>query len=137
MGQPSSKIYLLLLQGEVCAVPCAAGTYGPNCSSICSCNNGGTCSPIDGSCTCKEGSVTSFPVLPPQICTLPRGITSEGSGPLLLHPPTCWVREPIHQVPAKETHARDSNSRNLIKEICYYSVRRAERAYEEGEQPQD
>ncbi|TKC40626.1 hypothetical protein EI555_014045, partial [Monodon monoceros] len=41
--------------GEVCAVPCAAGTYGPNCSSVCSCNSGGTCSPVDGSCTCKEG----------------------------------------------------------------------------------
>ncbi|KAJ8790362.1 hypothetical protein J1605_021439 [Eschrichtius robustus] len=43
------------LEGEVCAVPCAAGTYGPNCSSVCSCNSGGTCSPVDGSCTCKEG----------------------------------------------------------------------------------
>lgn len=45
----------LFVQGEVCAVPCAAGTYGPNCSSVCSCSNGGTCSPVDGSCTCREG----------------------------------------------------------------------------------
>ncbi|OWK09715.1 hypothetical protein Celaphus_00006598, partial [Cervus elaphus hippelaphus] len=32
-------------------------TYGSNCSSVCSCNNGGTCSPVDGSCTCKEATL--------------------------------------------------------------------------------
>ena len=59
----------------------------------------------------------------------PGGLPAEGSGLLLPHPPTCRVGEPICQVPAKETHARDFNSRNVIKGICYHSVRRAERTY--------
>ena len=54
-GHLSSHTQAFFVQGEVCAVPCAAGTYGPNCSSVCSCSNGGTCSPVDGSCTCREG----------------------------------------------------------------------------------
>lgn len=108
------------IQGEVCAVPCAAGTYGSNCSSVCSCNNGGTCSPVDGFCTCKEGNVPAFPSHPLRCAhrSCPGGLPA-------VHPPTCRVREPVCQVPAKETHARDFNSRNVIKAICYQGVRRA------------
>ena len=76
------EIHLFLFQGEVCAVPCAAGTYGPNCSSVCSCNNGGTCSPVDGSCTCKEGDARLSQPIPPQMHALPWGATSQGAGDL-------------------------------------------------------
>ena len=36
---------------------CAADRYGPFCISICGCQNGAPCSPIDGSCACKDGYV--------------------------------------------------------------------------------
>ncbi|KAH0620098.1 hypothetical protein JD844_014694 [Phrynosoma platyrhinos] len=45
----------LLFQGEDCSITCAAGTYGINCSMICNCRNDGACSPMDGSCFCREG----------------------------------------------------------------------------------
>lgn len=120
-GAPSDPHPLLLFQGEVCTVPCAAGTYGSNCSSVCSCNNGGTCSPVDGSCTCKEGNVPASPPHP-----LRRAHRSCPGGLPAAHPPPCRVREPVCQVPAKETHARDFNSRNVIKGIRYQGVRSAE-----------
>lgn len=63
----------LSLPGALQVRPSAAGTYGPNCSSVCSCNNGGTCSPVDGSCTCKEGNVPSFPIPPPSGVHTPQG----------------------------------------------------------------
>lgn len=47
--------YFLLLQGVHCESPCKSGTYGKNCSLECSCENFVDCSPIDGTCFCKEG----------------------------------------------------------------------------------
>lgn len=44
-----------IIQGASCGTPCLPGTYGVNCSSVCSCKNGATCSPVDGSCACKAG----------------------------------------------------------------------------------
>ncbi|XP_011364797.1 platelet endothelial aggregation receptor 1 [Pteropus vampyrus] len=34
---------------------CPPDTYGVNCSARCACENAIACSPIDGSCVCKEG----------------------------------------------------------------------------------
>lgn len=44
------------LQGPHCASLCPPDTYGVNCSAHCSCENAIACSPIDGSCVCKEGN---------------------------------------------------------------------------------
>ena len=30
-------------------------TYGSGCNGICRCENGGTCHPVDGTCTCPPG----------------------------------------------------------------------------------
>lgn len=38
-----------------CDEPCPDGTHGQNCASSCRCQNGGTCSPIDGKCFCTSG----------------------------------------------------------------------------------
>ena len=46
---------LLHLQGVHCESPCKSGAYGKNCSLECSCDNFIDCSPMDGSCFCKEG----------------------------------------------------------------------------------
>ncbi|XP_077996753.1 uncharacterized protein LOC144450061 [Glandiceps talaboti] len=36
-------------------VECENGFYGENCKHICSCENGGKCSNVDGSCQCLDG----------------------------------------------------------------------------------
>ena len=96
-------------QGEVCAVPCAAGTYGANCSSVCSCDNGAVCSPVDGSCTCKEGNVPASPPHPSDVhaeaaqvgCQLPTHPHAE-SGSL-------YVRfQPRRLTPGTSAAKRDS-----------------------------
>uniref|UniRef100_A0A3B3WUD0 EGF-like domain-containing protein n=1 Tax=Poecilia mexicana TaxID=48701 RepID=A0A3B3WUD0_9TELE len=38
--------------GVHCDSVCSEGLWGPNCSSSCSCENGGSCAPEDGSCVC-------------------------------------------------------------------------------------
>ncbi|PWA23322.1 hypothetical protein CCH79_00018918 [Gambusia affinis] len=38
-----------------CDSVCSEGLWGPNCSSSCSCENGGSCSPEDGGCVCAAG----------------------------------------------------------------------------------
>lgn len=43
-------------QGPHCASLCPPDTYGVNCSQRCSCENAIACSPIDGTCVCKEGT---------------------------------------------------------------------------------
>lgn len=48
---------LFLPQGEDCATVCPPGLYGPGCMSTCSCHNHASCSPVDGSCVCREGTV--------------------------------------------------------------------------------
>lgn len=89
------------MQGEVCAVPCAAGTYGPNCSSVCSCSNGGTCSPVDGSCTCQEGK---FPFSPGS------GVpTTEG----LRRATTQGQRVCAGQIPAQGSHSWNQENRSV------------------------
>ena len=110
------EIHLLLFQGEVCAVPCAAGTYGPNCSSVCSCNNGGTCSPVDGSCTCKEGDARLSQPIPPQMHALPWGATSQGAGDLC----ACVSGSSQGNL---HVPAGNFNSRDVIKGICHHGVR--------------
>lgn len=47
--------FFFLIQDASCGTPCLPGTYGVNCSSVCSCKNGATCSSVDGSCACKAG----------------------------------------------------------------------------------
>lgn len=42
-------------QDEHCSSLCPSDTFGVNCSEHCSCQHGVACSPIDGSCICKEG----------------------------------------------------------------------------------
>lgn len=44
------------LQGSDCSTACPTGTYGINCTSLCSCKNGAICSPSDGSCSCQAGN---------------------------------------------------------------------------------
>lgn len=41
--------------GIRCDSTCPPGRWGPNCSVSCSCENGGSCSPEDGSCECAPG----------------------------------------------------------------------------------
>lgn len=38
-----------------CLDTCAEGKYGLNCESNCTCENGATCSPVNGSCICAPG----------------------------------------------------------------------------------
>ncbi|KAI7811512.1 vacuolar protein sorting-associated protein 8-like protein [Triplophysa rosa] len=45
----------LLILGDDCSQTCPPGLYGTNCTSACHCHNLASCSPIDGSCICKEG----------------------------------------------------------------------------------
>lgn len=41
--------------GIHCDSVCPQGFWGPNCSVSCSCQNGGSCSPADGTCVCAPG----------------------------------------------------------------------------------
>lgn len=41
--------------GIHCDNICSQGRWGPNCSISCSCENGGSCSPEDGTCDCAPG----------------------------------------------------------------------------------
>jgi len=45
-------IALMCLQ---CLQSCAEGKYGANCSYNCTCMNGATCDPVNGTCTCTQG----------------------------------------------------------------------------------
>ena len=38
-----------------CQEQCPYGLYGLDCEHECGCINGGTCNPIDGSCSCPDG----------------------------------------------------------------------------------
>lgn len=49
----------LLSQGSDCLRTCPVGTNGINCTSLCSCKNRATCSPVDGSCSCQAGNSSS------------------------------------------------------------------------------
>lgn len=54
---PSSPSFCAsCFQGPHCANLCPPNTYGINCSSRCSCENAIACSPVDGTCICKEGN---------------------------------------------------------------------------------
>lgn len=59
------------LQGDDCTIPCMAGTYGTNCSSVCNCKNDGACSPVDGLCYCKEGKQNSHLTSPCHLALMP------------------------------------------------------------------
>ncbi|XP_030920188.1 platelet endothelial aggregation receptor 1 [Geospiza fortis] len=41
---------------EHCSSLCPPNTFGVNCSGLCSCQHSLACSPLDGSCFCKEGA---------------------------------------------------------------------------------
>ncbi|KAK1329203.1 hypothetical protein QTO34_011383 [Cnephaeus nilssonii] len=41
--------------GTRCHLPCPEGFWGANCSNTCTCKNGGTCIPENGSCVCVPG----------------------------------------------------------------------------------
>ncbi|GAA6109031.1 multiple epidermal growth factor-like domains protein 6 isoform X2, partial [Tachysurus ichikawai] len=34
---------------------CVEGTYGVGCNSVCVCQNGGRCDPVNGKCLCPPG----------------------------------------------------------------------------------
>lgn len=36
---------------------CTSGRYGKDCEKTCQCQNGGTCDPVHGSCTCQPGFI--------------------------------------------------------------------------------
>lgn len=55
VGLDLHSLVALCFQGPHCANLCPPDTYGINCSSRCSCENAIACSPIDGTCICKEG----------------------------------------------------------------------------------
>ncbi|KAI8500734.1 hypothetical protein Bbelb_215520 [Branchiostoma belcheri] len=48
---------------DSCNETCPEGRYGSGCAESCSCENGGTCSPIDGTCSCLPGKTLFRPVL--------------------------------------------------------------------------
>uniref|UniRef100_A0A8C0HRM3 Platelet endothelial aggregation receptor 1 n=1 Tax=Buteo japonicus TaxID=224669 RepID=A0A8C0HRM3_9AVES len=45
----------VLSPDEHCSSLCPPDTFGMNCSGRCSCQHALACSPLDGSCLCKEG----------------------------------------------------------------------------------
>lgn len=47
--------FFRVLTGIHCDSICPQGFWGPNCSMTCSCQNGGSCSPEDGTCVCAPG----------------------------------------------------------------------------------
>lgn len=38
-----------------CLQSCPEGKFGANCSNNCTCKNGATCDPVNGTCTCTQG----------------------------------------------------------------------------------
>lgn len=98
------------MQGEVCAIPCAAGTYGPNCSSVCSCSNGGTCSPVDGSCTCQEGKFPFRSIPKAQVCQQLRD-TGRGTAQ--------GQRVCAGRIPAQESHSWNQENRGVGQSLGF------------------
>lgn len=44
-----------------CEELCPTGTHGAMCKSECRCQNGGSCDPVTGECTCTPGwTVSAF-----------------------------------------------------------------------------
>lgn len=72
---------LPLPTGIRCDSMCPPGRWGPNCSVSCSCENGGSCSPEDGSCECAPGF---------------RGPLCQRSK---AEPPALWMAHPPHPFP--------------------------------------
>lgn len=52
---PSPPVSTRLCAGVHCDSVCPDGRWGPNCSYSCTCENGGSCSPEDGTCVCPPG----------------------------------------------------------------------------------
>ncbi|PRD22151.1 UNVERIFIED_CONTAM: Multiple epidermal growth factor-like domains protein 11 [Trichonephila clavipes] len=48
-------VYPLGWKGGNCELPCSSDYYGQDCAQKCECENGATCNPVDGSCTCTPG----------------------------------------------------------------------------------
>ena len=46
---------LIVLISSQCLQSCTEGKYGANCSYNCTCMNGATCDPVNGTCTCTQG----------------------------------------------------------------------------------
>lgn len=55
LSAPSPLTESVRPTGIHCDSTCPPGRWGPNCSVSCSCENGGSCSPEDGSCECAPG----------------------------------------------------------------------------------
>ena len=47
----------------MCANPCPAGKFGPQCGLNCRCYNNAACEPTNGNCVCKPGYMGTRSVL--------------------------------------------------------------------------
>ncbi|PKU38172.1 hypothetical protein llap_11523 [Limosa lapponica baueri] len=54
-GDKSYQAFQIKAKRIHCDNICTQGRWGPNCSISCNCENGGSCSPEDGTCDCAPG----------------------------------------------------------------------------------
>ncbi|NWZ58543.1 PEAR1 protein, partial [Haliaeetus albicilla] len=73
-------------QDEHCSSLCPPDTFGMNCSGRCSCQHALACSPLDGSCLCKEGGCTPGWGCPPIPIPMPTLLSPHSAG---WHGPDC------------------------------------------------
>ncbi|XP_070985541.1 multiple epidermal growth factor-like domains protein 11 [Oncorhynchus clarkii lewisi] len=50
-----SDVKVTVFESVNCDSVCVEGRWGPDCSYSCTCENGGSCSPEDGTCVCAPG----------------------------------------------------------------------------------
>lgn len=83
------------LQGSHCSVYCSEDTFGDKCSQKCSCKNYLACSPIDGSCVCKEGKISNdnFTMLKRHSYILTQEVSPRGTSLIFQHESFSRYRE--------------------------------------------